>query len=55
MTPRAIGELTGIWALVGTGFADVQMSWIAYFLAAVWSAILIGRWLYGLIRKRHPR
>ncbi len=52
MGPRAIFEITGIWVLVGTGVADIQMSWVAYFLASIWSAILICRWLYGLIKKR---
>ncbi len=51
MTLKSIGEITGLWTLVGTGFADVQLSGVATFLAAVWSAKLIGCWLYGMIKK----
>ncbi len=51
MTPKAIYEMAGLWTLVGTGFADVQMSGVATFLAAIWSAKLIGCWIYGMIRK----
>ena len=52
MTLRAIGEITGLWALVGTSFADVDMAWIAGFLAAAWTVKLFGVWLYGLIWRR---
>lgn len=45
MSVRAIGEITGLWTLVVGGLADVQMSWVAAALAAVWSVILIGGWL----------
>ncbi len=55
MSIKALGEITGVWALVAGGFADIDMAWVAAFLAAVWSGKLIVTWLYGLIRKRWPR
>ncbi len=51
MTPRAIAEFTGLWALVAGSFSDVDMAWIAGLLAAAWSVKLFGCWIYGLIRK----
>ena len=56
MTPRAIGEFTGLWALVVGGFADVDfadidMAWIAAVLASLVSLKILGVWLYGLFRK----
>ena len=55
MTPKAI-ELTGLWALVAGGFADVNfadvdMAWLAAFSAFLWTVKLFGVWLYGLVRK----
>ena len=44
MSPKAIGELAGLWTLVGVALAD-WLPIIAAGLASVWSLILIGGWL----------
>ena len=49
MTVKAIAELTGIWTLI-LGAAVEWLPTISYFLAAVWTVILIGGWL-GLWKK----
>ncbi len=56
MSIKAIGEITGVWALVAGGFsdvnfADIDMAWVAAVLASLVSLKILGVWLYRLIRK----
>jgi len=44
MTPKALGEVAGLWTLVAASLAD-WLPIVAAGLASVWTIILIGGWL----------
>ncbi len=49
MTPRAVAEFSGIWAL-WVGAAVEWLPTISFFLAAVWTLILIGEWAWKKLK-----